>query len=51
MNRNAKIDIVASGDIYLPTNKFKKICDTILKKKERDNIWEKFLRLKMNNIK
>ena len=44
-NRNAKIDdIVTLADINLPTNKFKKVCDNTLKKKE-DNIWEKFMGL------
>ena len=42
MNRNGNIDdIVTSADTNLPTNKVKKICDTTLKKKERDNISEK----------
>ena len=44
MNRNAKIDdAVASADINLPSYKFKKVCDTTLKKKERDTICEKFM--------
>ena len=29
----------------LPTNKFKNVCDTTLKKEERDTIWEKFMGL------
>ena len=46
MNRNVKIDdIVTSADTDLPSNKFKKVCETTLKKKERDNIWEKFMGL------
>ena len=46
MNRNAKIDdVVTSADINLPTNKFKKVCDTTLEKEERDTIWEKFMGL------
>ena len=44
MNRNAKIDdVIASADINLPSYKFKKVCDTTLKKKERDTICEKFM--------
>ena len=46
MNRNAKIDdVVSSAEKNLPTNKFKKVCDTTLKKEERDTIWEKFMGL------
>ena len=46
MNRNAKIDdVVLSAEKKLPTNKFKKVCDTTLKKEERDTIWEKFMGL------
>ena len=46
MNRNAKIDdVVTSAEKKLPTNKFKKVCDTTLKKEERDTIWEKFMGL------
>ena len=45
MNRNTKIDVVLSSEKKLPTNKFKKVCDTTLKKEERDTIWEKFMGL------
>ena len=46
MNRNAKIDnVVLSAEKKLHTNKFKKVCDTTLKKEERDTIWEKFMGL------
>ena len=43
MNRNAKIDYaVTSSDIYLPTNKFEKVCDTTLEKEEiyGRNLWD-----------
>ena len=46
MNRNAKInDVVTSAEKNWSSNKFKKVRDTTLKKKERDTIWGKFLRL------
>ena len=46
MNSNAKIDdVVTSVDINLPTNKFKEICDTTLKKEEPNTIWEEFMGL------
>ena len=46
MDRNAKIDdVVLSAEKNLPTNKFKKVCDTALKKTERDTTWEKFMGL------
>ena len=46
MNRNAKInDAVPVADINLPTNKFKKVCNTTFKKEKRDTIWEKFIGL------
>ena len=46
MNRNAKInDAVPAADINLPTNKFKKVCNTTFKKEKRDTIWEKFMGL------
>ena len=49
MNRNANInDDVLSAEKNLPTNKFKKICDTTLKKEERDTAWEKFMGLNEN---
>ena len=38
-------DVVSSADISLPTCKFKKVCNTTLKKEERDTIWEKFIGL------
>ena len=46
MNRNAKIDdVVTSAEKNLPTSKFKKVCNTNLKKEEQDTIWEKFMGL------
>ena len=38
-------DVITSANISLPTYKFKKVCNTTLKKEERDIIWEKFIGL------
>jgi hypothetical protein len=46
VNNNRKIDnIVTSVDKEQPNYKTKKVCDSIMKKRERNTIWDKFMGL------